>query len=145
VSSQQAPQEPDTGGGGDVVMVEVNTSATADPGEKILPDTEGIGQGVVQSPPRPSPEHTVPPEEQAQSPAEDRANRSPPAPPTTEWPAMGEALSSASLSEEHRTLMGTVLQSIQSVDTGLKVAFDGLLTGFQVSHVMLCLVKYYFL
>jgi hypothetical protein len=58
---------------------------------------------------------------------------------------MGEALSSASLSEEHRTLMGTVLQSIQSVDTGLKVAFDGLLTGFQVSHVMLCLVKYYFL
>jgi hypothetical protein len=49
---------------------------------------------------------------------------------------MGEALSSASISEEHRTLMGTVLQSIRSVDTGLKAAFNGLLTGFQVNNAM---------
>ena len=117
-------------------MVEVNTSATEDPGEKTLPDTEETGQGTVQSPPRLSPEHTMCPETQLQSPTGDRVNRPPPAPPTTEWPAMGEALSSAILSEEHRTLMGTVLQSIQSVDTGLKAAFGGLLTGFQVNNVM---------
>ena len=136
MSSQQAPLEPNTGGGGDEIMVEVNTSATEDPGEKTLPDTEETGQGTVQSPPRLSPEHTMCPETQLQSPTGDRVNRPPPAPPTTEWPAMGEALSSAILSEEHRTLMGTVLQSIQSVDTGLKAAFNGLLTGFQVNNVM---------
>jgi len=55
---------------------------------------------------------------------------------------MGEALTSASISGEHRTLMGEVLQSIQSVDNGQKEAFNGLLTGFQVSHVMLCSLEY---
>ena len=43
VSSQQAPLEPDTGGGGDDVMVEANTSAAEDLGEKPLPDTEETG------------------------------------------------------------------------------------------------------
>ena len=65
-----------------------------------------------------------------QSPVGDRVNRSPPAPPTNGWPAMGEALLSAFISEEHRTLMGAVLQSIQFVDSGLKRAFNGLLTSF---------------
>lgn len=94
-----------------------------------------------QSPPRLSPERSMPPEAHVQSPVGDRVNRSPPAPPTTGWSAMGEALSSASISGEHRTLMGVVLQSIQSVDIGLKEAFNGLLTVFQVSHAMLYLVK----
>jgi hypothetical protein len=58
---------------------------------------------------------------------------------------MGEALSSASISREHRILMGAVLQSIQSVDSGLKEAFNGLLTGFQVSQVMPYFVKYCFI
>ena len=123
-------------------MVEANTSATEDRGEKPLPDTEETGQGDVQSPPRLSPERTMSQEAPIQSPAGDWVNRSPPGPLTTGWPAMGEALSSALISEEHRTLMGTVLQSIQSVDTGLKEAFNGLVTGFEVSHVMLCFVKY---
>ena len=107
------------------------------PGEKTLPDTEETGQRTVQSPPQLSLEHTTCPETQLQFSTGDRANRPPPVPPTTEWPTMGEALSSASISEEHRFLMGTVLQSIQSVDTGLKAAFNGLLTGFQVNNVML--------
>jgi hypothetical protein len=55
---------------------------------------------------------------------------------------MGEALSSASISSEHRILMDAVLRSIQSVDSGLKEAFNGLLTGFQVSQVMPYFVKY---
>ena len=111
-------------------MVEANTSAAEDPGEKPILDTEETGQENVHSPPRLSPEHTMPPEAQVQSPTGDRVNRSPPAPPTTGCPAIGEALSRASLSEEHRTLMGAVLQSIQSVDSGLKEAFNGLLTSF---------------
>ena len=43
VSSQQAPLELDTRGGGDDVMVEANTSAAEDRGEKPLPDTEETG------------------------------------------------------------------------------------------------------
>ena len=49
---------------------------------------------------------------------------------------MEEALSSAPISEDHHTLMGAVLQGIQSVDSGLKEAFNGLLTGFKVSNVI---------
>jgi hypothetical protein len=78
----------------------------------------------------------VPPELPTQSPIRDRAGRSPPVPPTTGWPVMEEALSSAPISEDHRTLMSAVLQGIQSVDSGLKEAFNGLLTGFKVSHVI---------
>ena len=112
VSSQQAPLEPDTRGGGDDVMVEANASATKNRGAKPLPDTEETGRGDVQSLSRSSPERTMPPEAPVQSPVGDRVDRSPPAPPTNGWPAMGEALSSASISEEHHTLMGAVLQSI---------------------------------
>jgi hypothetical protein len=49
---------------------------------------------------------------------------------------MEEALTSSSLPEEHRALMGAVLQSLRSVDNRLKEACSGLLAGFKVSHVM---------
>jgi hypothetical protein len=49
---------------------------------------------------------------------------------------MEEALNSSSIVMEHRALMGVVLQSIQSVNSGLKEAFGGLLTGFEVSNVI---------
>ena len=49
---------------------------------------------------------------------------------------MEEALDSVPISEDHHTLMGAVLQGIQSVDSGLKEAFNGLLAGFKVSHVI---------
>ena len=78
----------------------------------------------------------MPPELPAQSPVRDRTVRSPPMPPTAGWPVMEDALAGASISEDHRTLMGAVLQGIQSVDSGLKEAFNGLLTGFKVSHVI---------
>jgi hypothetical protein len=50
---------------------------------------------------------------------------------------MEEALNRSSIVAEHRALMGVVLQSIWSVNGGLKEAFGGLLMGFEVSHVML--------
>lgn len=50
---------------------------------------------------------------------------------------MEEALNRSSIVAEHGTLMGVVLQSIRSVNNGLKEAFGGLLMGFEVSHVML--------
>jgi len=57
---------------------------------------------------------------------------------STRWPdEMEDALTSSSIAEEHRALMGAVLQSLQSIDNGLKEAFNSLLTGFKVSKVML--------
>ena len=77
------------------------------------------------------------------TPQEGGAEVPPPVPPvtgqaTTGWLAMmEEALRSSVIAEDHRILMGAILKGIQSVDSGLKEAFGGLLTGFKVSRVML--------
>ena len=46
------------------------------------------------------------------------------------------AWQSASISEEHRTLMGTVVGRILSAKSGLNEAFTGLLRGFEVCNVI---------
>ena len=38
--------------------------------------------------------------------------------------------------EEHRTLMGVVVEKIQSAKSGLKEAFTSLLTGLEVCDVI---------
>ena len=48
-----------------------------------------------------------------------------------------EALQSASIVEEHRTLMGTVVERIQSVKSGLTEACTSLLIGFEVSNAIM--------
>ena len=48
--------------------------------------------------------------------------------------ALTGLLESAALSEDHRTLMGTVLDKISSTTSGLNEAFRGLLKGFEVSR-----------
>ena len=44
-----------------------------------------------------------------------------------------EALRSASIDEEHRTVMSAVVQKVQSTKNGLTEACASLLTGFEVS------------
>ena len=44
-----------------------------------------------------------------------------------------EALRSASIDEEHRTIMSAVIQMVQSAKSGLTEACAILLTGFEVS------------
>ena len=44
-----------------------------------------------------------------------------------------EALRSASIDEEHRTIMSAVIQKVQSTKSGLTEACASLLTGFEVS------------
>ena len=51
--------------------------------------------------------------------------------------ALLEALRSASIVEEHRTLMGTVIEKIQSTKSGLTEACTSLLTGFEVSNAIM--------
>ena len=48
-----------------------------------------------------------------------------------------EALRGASIVEEHRTLMGTVIEKIQSVKIRLIEACTSLLTGFEVSNAIM--------
>ena len=43
-----------------------------------------------------------------------------------------EALRSASIDEEHHTIMSAVIQKVQSAKSGLTEACANLLTGFQV-------------
>ena len=44
-----------------------------------------------------------------------------------------EALRSASIEEEHRTIMSAVVEKVQSAKNGLTEACASLLTGFEVS------------
>ena len=50
--------------------------------------------------------------------------------------ALRDLLKRATISEEYRTLMGTVMEMISSAESGLHDAFMSLLTGFEV-HKMI--------
>ena len=47
-----------------------------------------------------------------------------------------EVLDGASIDEEHRTIMSTVIQKVQSTKRGLGEACASLLTGFELSNVI---------
>ena len=46
-----------------------------------------------------------------------------------------EVLRGASIKDEHRTLMGTVIEKVRSAKSGLTEACTSLLTGFEVKKV----------
>ena len=48
-----------------------------------------------------------------------------------------EALQSATIVEEHRTLMGTVVEKVRSAKSGLNEDYSSLLRGFEVCDVIL--------
>ena len=50
--------------------------------------------------------------------------------------ALKGLLEQAAISEEHRTLMGTVIERISSAESGLHEAFMSLLMGFEVREMM---------
>ena len=51
-------------------------------------------------------------------------------------------LHQASVSEEHRTLMGTVVEKVLAAKSGLNEAFVGLLRGFKVC-IIICSIVFY--
>ena len=51
-------------------------------------------------------------------------------------------LRQASVSEEHRTLMGTVIEKVLAAKSGLNEAFVGLLRGFKVCTIICSIVFY---
>ena len=111
------------------------TSASGHMGEQIPMET-GDG-GHVQLGPQPDtvPETYTAPESGEQPPSREGGV---PIPPVTsvqpEAPNnLLEALRGASIVDEHRILMGTVIERLQSIKSGLTEACSSLLIGFEVS------------
>ena len=71
-----------------------------------------------------------------QYPALEESNRKSPAPSGVRSDVLRDLLEQAAISEEHRTLMGTVIERILSAESGLHEAFMSLLTGFEVCKMM---------
>ena len=128
--------------GADVVMAEVRTSAAEDQEGRIPLANEEEEPGQSELSPKMVPEPLRHQEPTIPISTGGGAEVPQPPPPalgraSTGWPdEMEEALTSSSIAEEHRALIGTVLQSLWSVDSGLKETFSGLLTGLKVGHVM---------
>ena len=66
----------------------------------------------------------------------EKGHRTSPAPPGARSDELKDLLGRASISEEHRTLMGTVIERISSAESGLHEAVRSLLTGFEVRETM---------
>ena len=71
-----------------------------------------------------------------------------PVPPATsvqpEVPeALLAALKSASIVDEHRVLMGAVIEKIQSAESGLNEAYISLIKGFEVCFMRFRRVSWY--
>ena len=69
-------------------------------------------------------------------PAFERGHRTSPAPSGARPEELKILLGRASISEEHRALMGTVIERISSAESGLHEAFMSLLRGFEVRKVI---------
>ena len=70
-------------------------------------------------------------------PAPEESRQKSPAPSSVRSDILSELVGRAAISEEHRMLMGMVMERISSVESGLHEAFMSLLTGFEVRKIML--------
>ena len=71
-----------------------------------------------------------------QHPAPEESRQKSPTPFGVRSDVLRELVGRATISEEHRTLMGTVMERISSAESGLHEAFMSLLTGFEVRKRM---------
>ena len=62
----------------------------------------------------------------------EKGHRTSPAPTGVWSEELKDLLGRASISEDHRALMGTMIERISSAETGLHEAVKSLLTGFEV-------------
>ena len=66
----------------------------------------------------------------------EKGHRTSPTPPGVRSEELKDLLGRASISEDHRALMGTVIERISSIESGLHKAVRSLLTGFEVRKMM---------
>ena len=71
-----------------------------------------------------------------QYPALEESNQKGPTPSGVRSDVLRDLLEQAAISEEHCTLMGTVIERILSAESRLHEAFMSLLTGFEVREMM---------
>ena len=126
--------------------VEVLSQGAPNRGEVVLeapqgdlPDSGSRGDGAPESSefgpqPNTAPEPPVVPDSGRRPPSKRGKT---PVPVTSVHPEAPDnllgALRSASIDEEHRTIMSAVVQKVQSAKSGLTEACASLLTGFEVS------------
>ena len=72
----------------------------------------------------------------SQCPVPEESRQKSPAPSSVRWDVLRELVGRAAISEEHRMLMGTVMERISSAESGLHEAFMSLLTGFEVRKII---------
>ena len=101
-------------------------------------DPEVSSRRVSPNPAGPEGSHMAP--QSPPCPTFEKGNRTSPAPPSARSEVLKDLLGQASISEEHRTLMGTVIERISSVESGLHEAVRSLLTGLEVREVMYLLI-----
>ena len=75
-----------------------------------------------------------------QRPALKESKQKSPAPSGMRSNVLRELLERAAISEEHCTLMGTVMERISSAESGLHEALMSLLTGFEVREMIYFLI-----
>ena len=85
-------------------------------------------------PVRPEGNHIHPRSPQCPSPEESKQKS--PAPSGMRSDVLRELVGRAAISEEHRTLMVTVMERISFAESGLHEAFMSLLTGFEVCEII---------
>ena len=73
-----------------------------------------------------SPQHLAP----------EKSKQNSPAPSGMRSDVLRELVGRATISEEHHTLMGMVMERISSAESGLHEAFMSLLTGFEVCEII---------
>ena len=115
------------------------TSAAGHMGEQTPMDADDRGHIQFGSQSNTIPQTHTAPESGKQPPSKEGGA---PIPPVTsvhpEVPdTLLEALRGASIVEEHRILMGTVVERVQSAKSGLTEACASLLTGFEVCDVIM--------
>ena len=71
-----------------------------------------------------------------QRPALEESKQKSPAPSGMRSDVLRDLLERATISEEHHTLMGMMIERISSTESGLHEAFMSLLTGFEVHEMM---------
>ena len=113
MESETPPSATPSGGADDpeVSSRRVSSSPAGPEGSRMSP----------QSPPRP---------------AFEKGHRTSPGPPGVRSEELKDLLGRASISEDHRALMGAVIERISSAERGLHEAVRSLLTGFEVRKMM---------
>ena len=97
-------------------------------------DPEVSSRRVSPNPAGPEGSHMAP--QSPPRPAFEKGHRTSLAPSGARSEELKDLLGRASISEEHRALMGTVIERISSAESGLHEAVRSLLTGFEVREMM---------